>query len=121
MDGTDLVCLMTNQGIMWDSYEEKSLGSMVTITEDWQNEHRFAATGTERVQHFDFTKTEPEVSYFSHQLILGSVGELSGNTLTLWEDCNGLTESGSMDNSLIGCRIQKGAVIDDASCWISHS
>ena len=44
MDGTDLVCLMTNQGIMWDSYEEKSLGSMVTITEDWQNEHRFAAT-----------------------------------------------------------------------------
>jgi hypothetical protein len=94
MDGTDLVCLMTDQGVEWVQYEEISLGSMVTITEDWKNEHFYAAIGTERVQYFDLTENVPKIHQFSHSMTLGAVGELSGKKLTLWEDCNGLYESG---------------------------
>jgi hypothetical protein len=94
MDGTDLVCLITCQGVAWEQYEETSLGSMVTITEDWQNEYCFAATGTDQAQYFDFTHQIPKISRFRHALTLGAVGELSGKNFTLWEDCNGLYESG---------------------------
>ena len=94
MDGTDLVCLITCQGVAWEQHEETSLGTMVTITEDWQNEYCFAATGTDQAQYFDFTHQIPKISRFRHTLTLGAVGELSGKNFTLWEDCNGLYESG---------------------------
>jgi hypothetical protein len=110
MDGTDLVCLRTSQGVEWEHYEETSLGSMVTITEDWQNERFFAAIGTERAQYFDFTEDMPKISRFSHNMTLGAVGELSGKNLTLWEDCNGLYESGGFGQFVNWQQDSKG-------CW----
>ena len=116
MDGTDLVCLMTSQGVEWEQYEETSLGSMVTITEDWQNEHFFAAIGTERAQYFDLTEDVPKISRFSHSMTLGAVGELSGKKLTLWEDCNGLYESGGFGQFVSWQQDPKGCwQIDDST------
>ena len=116
MDGTDLVCLMTSQGVEWETYEETSLGSMVTITEDWQDENFFTAIGTERAQYFDLTEDVPKISRFSHSMTLGAVGELSGKKLTLWEDCNGLYESGGFGQFVTWQQDLKGCwQIDDST------
>ncbi len=110
IDGDYLVCLRVDHGVLWEERVETSLGSMLTVVEDWKHKDRFAIVGNRRLIHIDLGHPTPLLQTITHDFEWGAACEFTGDELFLWEDDNAMNEEGNVGRFALWRRI-------DGSGW----
>ena len=94
-DKKSLVSVDITRGIPFHPREDTSLGTKVTVSEDWLNQACFLLTGNQGMIHIDLSnKTKPIISNINHEFNLGANSELIGDEIVIWNDQNGEGEIG---------------------------
>jgi hypothetical protein len=115
IDGDHLVCLRVEDGVSWSERVETSLGSMLTVSEDWSSHSRFAIIGNARWMHVDLSGSSPCIRITSHDFEWGAACELIGDELLVWEDDNGMSEMGHPGQFVLFRRDAVGHWVSDPS------
>jgi hypothetical protein len=118
LDGDNLVCLRTDQGVLWQDRVETSLGSMLTVVEDVQHPSRFMIMGNRRCLHIDLSGPTSTVQSMAHDFERGAACELAGDSLFLWEDDNAMSESGMPGQFVVWRRDGEGRWTPDLATFM---